>query len=191
MIVKNFCVVFFTPIDGCVDDILNISISIPKVMKGKGINMLTFSSNIDIESITNYLTKNNRNFLLFDLDKSSSGFNFTDKEKESDFFGFINTNIDYSEFERYTNDLLDDLVNSNFVDDPTKDTEYIWSHDEGENMVTSGFTSNVINKHIDVRLESLSNKERNDLVNSIIDKGIDNLTDLDKDVLEKISNFKN
>jgi hypothetical protein len=197
MVVKNFCVVFFTPIDGCTDEILDISISTPRIMKGKGISMLTFSSAIDIESITDYLTENNRNFLLFDLDKLSSGVNFTDKQKENEFFGFINDNNDYSEFERYTNDLLDDLVKSNFIDNTTKDTEPSWLYDDGKNMVSSGWTSNLMNnninqnKHINIDVGALSKKERNDLVNSIIDKGLDNLTDLDKDILEKISNFKN
>jgi len=197
MIVKNFCVVFFIPIDGCTDEILDISISTPRIMKGKGISMLTFSSTIDIESITSYLTENHRNFLLFDLDKSSSGFNLTDKQKESEFFGFISDNNDYSEFENYTNYLLDDLVKSNFIDNTTKETEPSWLHDGGENIVSSGCASSIMNnninqnEYVNINLEALSKEQINDLVNSIIDKGVDNLTDLDKDILEKISNFKN
>jgi len=196
MIVKNFCVVFFTPIDGCTDEILNISISTPRVMKGKGIIMLTFSSTIDIETITDYLTENNRNFLLFDLDKSSSGFNFTDKQKQREFFGFISNNNDYSEFEHYTNDLLDDLVKSVFIDDANKEITPSWLYGDDKNTVSSGLTSNaVINsgnqkEDFNIDLETLSKEERNNLVNSIIDKGLDKLTDLDKDILEKISNIK-
>ena len=196
MIVKNFCVVFFTPIEGCTDEILDISLSTPRVMKGKGICMLTFSSSIDIESITEYLSENNRNFLLFDLDKSSSGFNLTDKDKESEFFGFINDTSDYSDSERYTNDLLDDLVKSNFIDNTSKDTEPSWLYDD-KNTVSSGWTANIMgnnkpqNKYLGIDIESLSKEERNELVNSIIDKGLDKLTELDKDILGKISNFKN
>jgi 4'-phosphopantetheinyl transferase EntD len=47
------------------------------------------------------------------------------------------------------------------------------------------------NKYLGIDIESLSKEERNELVNSIIDKGLDKLTELDKDILGKISNFKN
>lgn len=192
MVNKNYCVVFFIPIDGTTEEIIDISTSSPRIMKGKGISMLTFSSYIDVESITDYLTEKGRNFLIFDLDKTVSGFNLVDKEKERDFFGFLSEINDFSDIERYSNDLIDDLCKTNFpntIENSTGSTTPNWVKSEGKTVTDVVNKENSVNIYKNINIDKLSKSEINDIINSIIDKGLDNLNDIDKDMLVKLSKY--
>ena len=112
MIFKNYCAVFFNPshISNELNNIVSkISEDSPRIMKGKGISLYTFTSVIDVSILSEYFTSYGVNFLLFDLAKNNSGFNFVDKEKENSLFGFLNKN------KKTDNELLSDMLLDNLI----------------------------------------------------------------------------
>jgi hypothetical protein len=174
MIFKCYCAVFFNPSEGS-----------PKKIGGTGIAIYTFASAIDVKILTDFFKSFNRNFLLFDLDKNSSGFNLMDKTKEEQLFGFLNNQTIISEYESLSNTLLDDILNQT-IDIP-KINPII--DDEKPHYISKLKKSN--REYDDFSIdENMSNKEINEMMNKIIDKGIENLTENDKKMLQKLSNLR-
>lgn len=185
MIFKYYCAVFFNPTDGLDKEVSKMSEGKPKKIGGTGISIYTFTSAVDVKILTDFFKSFNRNFLLFDLDKNSSGFNLMDKTKEEQLFGFLNNQTTTSEYESLSNMLLDDILNH------TKDIPNIRPILENEipdyllklkkeNDERDDFSIN----------EDMSNLEINEMMNKIIDKGVENLTDKDKKILQKLSNLR-
>ena len=80
---------------GVLNEITKISETKPNVLDAKGVLIATFSSIAEPNELTEWFTENNRNFLIFDLNKKSSGFNITKKEIHEGLFGFLNEiNVD-------------------------------------------------------------------------------------------------
>jgi hypothetical protein len=182
MIFKNYCGVFFNPVIELNSIVSKISEDSPRVMKGKGISIYTFTSVIDVAILTDYFKSHNFNFFIFDLSKSNSGFNFTDKEKESDLFNFLNDTIK-SDFELLSNTLMDDIIkNSNLTSTPKINEPII---KDKNNIIKEGELNIILNS-----IENMSKDDRNNMLNEIIDKGIQNLDDSDKKILEKISKYQ-
>lgn len=183
MIFKNYCGVFFNPIDDLNAIISKISEDSPRVMKGKGISIYTFTSVIDATILTDYFKSYNLNFFVFDLSKSNSGFNFTDKDKESDLFGFLDKNIK-SDFENLSNILMDDIIKNSPVNKKSE---------PNINPVLKYKNETKKDDDLDRLLDSIENMSKNDrnsMLNDIIDKGVENLNESDKKILEKISKLQ-
>jgi hypothetical protein len=92
MIFKQYCAVFFTPTEGLDVEVVKISENDYNKMGGSGISIYTFTSALDVVILTDYFKSLDRNFLIFDLHKESSGFNILDKDKEYLLFGLLNDN---------------------------------------------------------------------------------------------------
>lgn len=186
MKIFNYCVVFFVPLHGTTDDIYDISIDSHRIMKGKGISLISFSSTYGVKEISKILKNNERNFLIFNLDDEMSGFNLTDKEKESEFFGFINNVDSFEQLKKNSDDLLDDLSKTNFKHDleSTNNFEETYNYLYGKK---TPLNYDFNNEFLDIDFENLSSDEKNYLINGIIDKGIENLNDNDKKVLNRLS----
>lgn len=183
MIFKNYCGVFFNPIDDLNAIISKISEDAPRVMKGKGISIYTFTSVIDATILTDYFKSYNLNFFVFDLSKSNSGFNFTDKDKESDLFGFLNKNVK-SDFENLSNILMDDIIkNSSINKKPEPNIKPVLKYK------TETKKDGDLDRLLD-SIENMSKNDRNSMLNDIIDKGVENLNESDKKILEKISKLQ-
>lgn len=189
MIFKHYCVVFFNPTDGLNEEISKVSEDAPRAMKGKGISIYTFTSIVEVEVLTDYFKSYDRNFLLFDLSKNSSGFNFIDKVKENDLFGFLKQTESGKDFEKLSNMLMDDIIKYNSGDviedkseTPGVNKPLIFSSQNSDNELEKLL--------LDENLDNMSNDDINDAMNKIIDKGITNLTDYDKKMLEKLSNLR-
>jgi hypothetical protein len=185
MIFKHFCAVFFSPTDDLNIEVDKISEGKVRLMSGKNISIFTFSTILDTNSLTDYFKSFDRNFLLFDLDEQVSGFNFVDKEKEDDLFGFLKTDKNNKTLESLSNSLLDDFINhsSDIINTPMDLVENI-----KPNFEKSPNSFNLL-KMGDYNYENMSSKEINDEIDKIIDKGVKNLTETDKKVLEKLSNL--
>jgi hypothetical protein len=183
MIFKNYCAVFFTPTDGVDKEVAKISEGKPRKIGGTGIVIYTFSSVVEVPILTDFFKSFNRNFLLFDLDKSSSGFNLLDKKKEGDLFGFLNNEDIISEYENLSNKLLDDIIKET-VNIPEKDNYYKIPDYILKNNGNVKELEEVIETY-----DNLSKDEINTEVNKIIDKGIENLTERDKKRLKKLSSL--
>lgn len=180
MIFKNYCGVFFNPVNELSSIVSKISEDSPRVMKGKGISIYTFTTVIDTTILTEYFKSYNLNFFVFELSKGNSGFNFTDKEKESDLFGFLDKNIK-SDYEHLSNILMDDIIKNSTKNKSTEPSLNLNSKNEtmGENL-----------DEVLIRIENMSKNDRNIMLNEIIDKGVENLNDSDKKILEKISKLQ-
>jgi hypothetical protein len=188
---KHYCAVFFNPTDGLNEEVSKICEEAPRTMKGKGISIYTFTSIVEAPVLTEYFKSYDRNFLLFDLKEENSGFNFIDKVKENDLFGFLKSNESNKDFEKLSNTLMDDIlkdIHGTKESTPDVDISSIIS-----NTTTKGFE---IYQHPELEEYSLSidddmsKKDINEMVNKIIDKGVENLTDLDKKMLDKLSNLR-
>lgn len=187
MIFKHYCAVFFNPTDGLNEEVSKICEEAPRVMKGKGISIYTFTSIVEAPILTDFFKSYDRNFLLFDLSKENSGFNFIDKVKENDLFGFINTSESSKDFEKLSNTLMDDILNYNKADIDMSESiiNYTFKNNTHPNL-----NSDTETNPLDEIGDNLSNDEINDRMNKIIDKGVNNLTDQDKKILEKLSNLR-
>ena len=187
MIFKHYCAVFFNPTEGLNEEVSKICEEAPRTMKGKGISIYTFTSIIDAPVLTDFFKSYDRNFLLFDLSKDNSGFNFIDKVKENDLFGFINSNDSGKDFEKLSNTLMDDILDYNKADIPESPVSFSFKYNGQYNLDSEKDIENTL---LDEISDNLSNAEINDAMNKIIDKGVDNLTDQDKKILEKLSNLR-
>jgi hypothetical protein len=152
---------------GVQSEIAKICEGDPNVLDAKGILIATFTSFAEPNELTAWFTENNRNFLIFDLDKENSGFNFTKKEIHDGLFGFLK-HVNTSE------------MNDNFLKTVSL------SSDTKETKSTKKSTRNSVknNNKLDLKnIEKMSSSEKQDLLNELIDSGLDNLTEEDKKLL--------
>jgi hypothetical protein len=195
---KHYCAVFFNPTDGLNEEVSKICEEAHRTMKGKGISIYTFTSIVEAPILTEYFKSYGRNFLLFDLKEENSGFNFIDKVKENDLFGFLKSNESNKDFEKLSNTLMDDILKDiHGIKESTPDVDIssIISNNPylGSPITPKGFE---IYQHPELEEyslnidEDMSKKDINEMVNKIIDKGVENLTDLDKKMLDKLSNLR-
>ena len=152
---------------GVQSEIAKICEGDPNVLDAKGILIATFTSFAEPNELTAWFTENNRNFLIFDLDKENSGFNITKKEIHDGLFGFLK------------------LVNTSEMNDNFLKTVSL-SSDTKETKSTKKSTRNSVknNNKLDLKnIEKMSPSEKQDLLNELIDSGLDKLTEEDKKLL--------
>lgn len=190
MIFKHYCAVFFNPTDGLNLEVGKISEDKPRVIPGRNISIFTFTSVVEAPILTDYFKSFNRNFLLFELNQEVSGFNFVDKQKEEDLFGFLDDNKNNKNFESLSNMLLDDFI-KNTLDMSDVSSGYNNSSFSGGEIFNTYQEIKIEkeNKPIEID-ENMTNKEINAEIDKIIDKGVENLTDIDKKMLQKLSNLR-
>jgi len=148
-------------------DIFKMAESKPNTLDSKGVIISTFTSVMEITEITEYLRSINVNFMVFKLNNENTGVHFLKKDINDGLFGFLTEDREQYLKEKSENFMYeltgrtsDDLVEN-------KEAEDTLQLDE---------------------IEALSKEEKNNLFNSIIDKGVDNLSEYDKEVLSKLAN---
>jgi hypothetical protein len=164
---RNYCIVVMGNTSGVQSEIAKICEGDPNVLDAKGILIATFTSFAEPNELTAWFTENNRNFLVFDLDKENSGFNITKKEIHDGLFGFLK------------------LVNTSEMNDNFLKTVSL-SSDTKEMKSAKKSTRNSVknnNKLVLKNIEKMSPSEKQDLLNELIDSGLDNLTEEDKKLL--------
>lgn len=165
---RDYCLVLMGKNENALAEIVKIAESKPNVLDAKGIVITTFTSVMEVDEISDYLKSNNRNFLLFDLDKNNSGFNITKPEVYQGLFGFL------------------DSDRSEYLKERSEELLYEIGH-------TSGNTSTYTNEDdltLRLPIDDVSNltlREKDEWISIIIDKGVDKLSDYDKKLLEKLS----
>lgn len=175
---KNYCIVIMGNTAGVLEEIEKISDTKPNILDAKGIVIATFVSFVEVKDISAWFTLNNRSFLVFELDEKTSSFLITKEEIHKGLFGFL------GEF------------NNNKLDDKTFEFLNVMTNSEMNNF------SNALNKkkskaedaeiiEEDVLTESdidkMTKKEKEDLINEIIENGVDKLTENDKKILKLLS----
>ena len=189
---KHYCAVFFNPTDDLNEEVGKICEEAPRTMKGKGISIYTFTSIVEVPVLTEYFKSYGRNFLLFDLNDENSGFNFIDKVKEDDLFGFLKSNEAGKDFEKLSNMLMDDIIKDSYDTKesiPGVDVSKLLSDITPKKFGDLPHPELYDIYQTDIH-EDMSKKDINEMVNKIIDKGVENLTDIDKKMLDKLSNLR-
>ena len=152
---------------GSQEEIIKVSEIKPNVLDAKGILIATFSSIIEPSELTEWFTSRNRSFLLFDLNETSSGFNITKKEIHEGLFGFLkNLNVEQ---------MNEDFLRTIHLSSDTKavKTEKKKTQKETKNK-------NLLDK---AKIEKMSNHEKDELLNQLIDNGLEKLSKHDKTLL--------
>lgn len=160
---RNYCIVIMGDTKNAVDEIIKISETKPNTLDAKGILICTFSSVAEPRELNDYFKLNNRNFLLFDLNPENSGFNITKPDINDALFGFLKY-MDEDNLKHKTNEL------------------YL--------QLTSTTLEMKVLKLPIIKIEDIDNmtmEDKNKLMNELIDKGVENLSDYDKKILSKLA----
>lgn len=171
---KNYCVIIMGDTNGAVKEIEKISDSKPNILDAKGIIIGTFTSFVDIKEISAWFTLNNRSFMVFDLDPKSSGYLITKKEVHEGLFGFVNKS-NGNELDTKTIEFLKAMVSQPH---PHNTADIEDAVIENENKIEKKDV-----KISESDIENMSKKEREDLMNQIMDNGLENMTEYDKKIL--------
>jgi hypothetical protein len=159
--------------DGCKLEIGKICEGSPRFLDAKGITIATFVSNARVVELDDYFKSLNRNFMIFDMDPSVSGYNLNDETLHDALFGHI-TDENSFHLEEMSNKLIDDIKSSSDVKPMSGGTR---------NPTKESTLGEVRKKQV----KNMSKSEQQELVDDILDKGLENLSDLDKEILEFIS----
>jgi len=172
------------------DDIVKVAESQPRYIDAKGILIATFASVATPAELQDFFTFDGRSFFLFDLDKDMSGYNMDNEGYHHHLFGYL-VNQE-SELKEMSERLMDDIS-------ATTKTNKAMSIDEvpediREKMSTPRRTGKVKTKYIikkpKIHINDMTKKERETVINTILDKGYEKLTNSDRDILKKISELK-
>lgn len=157
----NYCVIVMKDTHGVIDEIKRISETVPNILDAKGILIATFTSAIEPKELNDWFTSNGFNFLFFELNPDSSGFNLMNKKLHEGLFGFLNNDSEYNVKDKEAKfmDLLASTV------DKTK----------GGNCA-SLLTEKDIN--------AMSETQKRELCDKMLDSGIENLSENDKKLLQ-------
>ncbi len=154
----NYCVIVMKDTNGVIDEIKRISETVPNVLDAKGILIVTFTSAIEAKELNDWFITNGFNFLFFELNPDSSGFNLVNKKLHEGLFGFLNNSLEEKEIK--------------FLD-----------------IVAKMETKKVERKVKEVRvteeqINNMSDIQKRNLCDEMLDKGIENLSENDKKILQ-------
>lgn len=180
MIFSNYCIVIMGDTEGALPEIAKICDGKPKVLTSEGITICTFTSVADAKELEDYFTSLTRSFFLFQVGASNTGYNIRNKKIHKGLFSEMES--DLNDLKKMSDKLMDEIQDS-FP--KSGDTEEIPT-------VKVDLTTKKVKSHITPRrdfYEKLTEEERIEKINEIIDKGYSELSDLDKQVLELLKNM--
>jgi len=167
---RNYCIVIMGDTKNVLPEIVKISETKPNILDSKGILIATFASIAEPKEITDYFKLNGRNFLVFDLNEENSGVFISKKEINDGLFGFL---------KEFNNEVL-----------KQKTEELMTTIDIEMTSTTVSSKSRKLRTEFQVSIEEIYNmspKEKNELMNKLIDKGAENLSEYDKKILTMLS----
>jgi hypothetical protein len=152
-------------------EIVKISETKPNILDAKGIIIATFTSNAEPRELSDYFKLNGRNFLIFDLNENNSGYHIGKEEINEGLFGFLK-DMGEDALKQKTNDLIQEISSTTVTN-------------KGRKTVNKKKSSD-----INVSIEDIDNMspiDKNKLMNRLIDKGVENLSEYDKKMLAKLA----
>ena len=167
---RNYCIVIMGDTKNVLPEIVKISETKPNILDSKGILIATFASIAEPKEITDYFKLNGRNFLVFDLNEENSGVFISKKEINDGLFGFL---------KEFNNEVL-----------KQKTEELMTTIDLEMTSTTVSSKSRKLKTEFQFSIEEIYNmspKEKNELMNKLIDKGTENLSEYDKKILTMLS----
>lgn len=168
---RNYCVVIMGNTQNVFFEIEKVSETTPNVLDGGGIVVATFSSAIEVKELSEWFKLNNRNFLVFDLDQKSSGFHIFKEDIHKKLFGFLNEFNDET-LKKRTNDLINAIEDAKIIQETSR-------KNKGINVKTVLKPKRITETDI----ENMTLKEKEEIINKIIDNGVENMTEYDKKIL--------
>lgn len=172
---RNYCIVVMGNMEAVKDDIIKIAESKPRYLDAKGILIATFASVAEPSELKDFFNFNGRSFLLFDLDEDFSGYHLDNEKLNTHLFGHLSEQSD--RLREISERLMNDLS----------------AHTQDKKIVND-IKPKAFETYPKIHYSELNKKERENLVNDIIDKyqsiGISKITDSDKNILQKISELK-
>ena len=150
----NYCVIVMKDTHGVIDEIKRISETVPNVLDAKGILIATFTSAIEPKELNDWFISNGFNFIFFELNPDTSGFNLMNKKLHDGLFGFL------------------ELENS---EDVQKSRE-----DKFMDLLASTIPKKQLTEK---DINAMSETQKRELCDKMLDSGIENLTEEDKNLL--------
>ncbi len=172
---KPYCIIVMGETHNIINEIKVVSESEPNTLDGKGLFIATFISVSTAKELTSFYKSMGRNFMLFELNNENSGFNIVKEHINEGLFGFLK-HFNSVELESMTERLMGDII-------LTSDTKDINTFDKIQDAVIV-----VEEVHTDESINKLTPSEKDKLWNEIIDKnakkGMENISEYDKKILE-------
>lgn len=180
MNLKNYCIVVMGDTEGVLPEISKVSDSKPKVLNSVGVVISTFISVADAKELEDYFKSLERNFFLFEVGANNAGYNIKNKKVHNGLFKDMEKNFSNlkSKSDRIMDEINESLANSGSTE---QDIPVINLKMETK-YVKGGISPN--KKYYN----NLSISEKATIIDEILDKGVDNLSEFDKKVLKIISN---
>lgn len=177
---RNYCVVIMGDTDGAKEEILKVSENNPKLLNQKGIVISTFQSVLSAQELTDFFKTNKRNFLLFDMNDTVSGFNFMDKKLHKDLFSEAES--DNKLLMNLSSQLLDEIKK-----DFKKENPFFKQSTSGKTRVENIMMGQKKANNDSIDYSKLSDSDRVKMIDDILDKGYDKLTKEDREILKKLN----
>jgi hypothetical protein len=153
-------------------EIEKVSDSKINILDARGILIATFTSALTPKELSDFFKLNQRNFLLFDLNEENSGFNINKKEVNDGLFGFLKQ-MDNIDLEERAVEFLRDVEMSEPID----------VRGYSKPLRSELRKEPKIKKLTKEEVEKMTVKEKQELQDKIIDNGIENMTEYDKEIL--------
>jgi hypothetical protein len=169
VVFKNYCMVILGNIDGCENEVKYISESVPSIVKMKNVAICTFITVAKTIELKTYFNSFGRNFFLFELNPNTSCYNINNMDTYARLFSEFENQDDLQMEELSSR--LNDEINYKCGDTKTKK-----DFDEPETLIDY--------------FKELSKPDKEDFINDILDKGVKNMTDDDKKIMEFFSKDK-
>lgn len=170
---RNYCLVIMGDTKNVFSEIEKVSETQPNILDAKGILIATFSSALKPNELTDWFRLNKRNFLIFDLNPNTSGFNILKKEIQIGLFGFITANASELNLRAY------DLSKAIEMTSDTKNTK--------ANIKGKSTSKTITEKLSDSDIKKMSVSQRETMLNKIMDKGVKNLSEDEKKLLQRLA----
>ena len=171
---RNYCVVVMGDTNGVFKEIEKVSDDKPNVLDARGIVIATFSSALEPKELTDWFRLNERSFFVFDLHPESSGYHITKEEIHKGLFGFLTT-MDEDVLKKRASNLMDAIEDARIIQENSK------------NFKQKGIDVRTIarqRRYTESEIESMTPSEKEEMMNKIIDKGIENMTEYDKKIMQ-------
>lgn len=169
---NNYCIVVLGEKTEDAEPRINkIAESKPKLLKSKGIVMATFKSALRTNELTEYFKTAELNFLIFEINGKTSGYRLLNDRIENLLFGEYKSPSEI--FKNATNNLIKEIKKTCDIENTVK---------------TKVFESKINNdvEYVDNMINNLTPDDAKEMVDKILDKGYNNMTDYDKEVLKKL-----
>ena len=168
---KNYCIIVLGKVTGVIDEISEVSEFDVNFLEDTNVVIATFSTILTVNGLKDHFDSYNRGYFIFELGIDNYAVNVGRNQIY---------NILFKKFEN-GGDLTDDIATKQFLDKMNKSMDGMG--------LTEILDIEAIEEEKEIDVSTLSPSERKDMVNEIIDKGVENFTKKDKELLTKLTNY--